>query len=71
MGEFKNFTKPPLGATPAWLSAETRIDELSAAIQRVVKEGQTRFYHGTISVWAEQIIAQCKIIEEFDKYEGD
>jgi ribulose 1,5-bisphosphate carboxylase large subunit-like protein len=62
MTEFKDYTKPPLGASPAYIPAENRIKELAEAITRTSIEG--RNYTGHISMWAREIIMQCEIMEK-------
>ena len=58
----QDFTKPPLGATPAYIPAENRIKELAEAIIRVSTEG--RNHTGLISLWAEEIALQCQLMEK-------
>lgn len=65
MGEFKSFTKPPLGASPVYITAGKRVVELSKAITRAAEEGGIYNYTGHISMWAEEIIDQCKLVEKY------
>ena len=60
-----DYTKPPLGAAPAYIAAEARIKELGEAIVRASVEG--RNYPGHISAWAEEIMWQCEIIHQAEK----
>ena len=60
-----DYTKPPLGASPAYISAENRIKELAEAISRASVEG--RYYTGHITLWAKEIIWQCDIMQKSDK----
>lgn len=62
MAEFHNYTKPPLGAAPAYISAENRIKELADAISRTSEQG--RFYTGHITLWAREIILLCELMEK-------
>ncbi len=48
-----DYTKPPLGASPAYISAENRIKELAEAISRASVEG--RNYTGHITLLAKEI----------------
>lgn len=64
-----NYTKPPLGAAPAFIPAERRIKELADAISRAAEEG--RNYPGHISLWAREILAQCAIINSAKDWEKD
>jgi hypothetical protein len=57
-----DYTKPPLGASPAYISAENRIKELAEAISRASVEG--RNYIGHITLWAKEIIWQCEIMQK-------
>lgn len=63
---FNSYIKPPLGASPAYITAERRIKELADAISRTSEAG--RNYTGTITMWANEIIAQCRIINDFNQY---
>ncbi len=60
-----NCCKPPLGAPPAFIRCEERIKELADAISRASDEG--RNYTGHITLWANEIIWQCEIMEKADK----
>lgn len=57
---FKDYTKPPLGASPAYITAEKRIKELADAISRTSEHG--RSYPGHITLWAKEIIWQCALM---------
>ena len=61
-----DYTKPPLGASPAYITAENRIKELAEAISRASVEG--RNYTGHITLWAKEIIWQCEIIQKSDNH---
>ena len=61
----EDYTKPPLGAPPAFISAESRIKELAEAISRASCAG--RNYTGHITLWAKEIIWQCEIMQKVDK----
>lgn len=57
-----DYTKPPLGAPPAYIAAEARIKELADAISRASVEG--RNYTGHITKWANEIIWQCGLMDK-------
>lgn len=68
MNDIIDYTKPPLGASPAYITAENRIKELAEAISRASVVG--KHYIGHITLWANEIIWQCEIMkkeEEFDR----
>lgn len=62
MTDHHDYTKPPLGAIPAYIPAENRIKELAEAIARTSAEG--RVYTGHITMWAREIILQCELMEK-------
>ena len=63
MNDFKDYTKPPLGAPPTYVHSEIRIRELADAISRTSHEGCN--YTGTITMWANEIIDQCALMEKY------
>jgi len=63
MNDFKDYTKPPLGAPPTYVHSEIRIRELADAISRASHEGVN--YTGTITMWANEIIDQCALMSKY------
>ena len=63
MNDFKDYTKPPLGAPPTYIHSEIRIRELADAISRISHEGCN--YTGMIAMWANEIIDQCHLMEKY------
>ena len=63
-----NISKPALGCAPSYVRAGARIQELADAIGRTAEVAEQ--YTGHISMWAEEILMQCKIITEFQDREG-
>ena len=61
-----DYTRPPLGAAPAYVRCNERIKELADAISRISKHGE--HYPGHIEMWAHEIIAQANIMKEMDHY---
>lgn len=57
-----DYTKPPLGARPVYISSGERIKDLADAISRASCEANN--YIGHISTWAEEIILHCRMIEK-------
>lgn len=57
--------KPPIGTVPYYLVAQSRISSLANAIDRYAMKtvGETRL----IKKWANEIIAQCDLIEKLDQ----
>ena len=53
---------PPLGIKPAWLAAESRIQELAEAIKRQLDWEKADM--NLIRKWAYEIISQAEIYEE-------
>lgn len=61
--------KPTLGTMPYSIAAEQRILELAGAIER-----RTAYGHGDtgrISIWAAEIIEQCRVIENMRQREQE
>ena len=67
MSEFKDFTKPPLGACPAYIRSADRIAELAQAISRTALDGPAKHYVGHISLWAKEILMHVDIIEYYER----
>lgn len=65
--KMNNFTIPPLGARPAFLSASARITELAEAIARTSSRAEN--YVDYIERWAREILAQVNIMREFAEYD--
>ena len=61
------YTKPPLGATPAYICSGRRIKELAEAIVRASDEAE--HYTGTIENWTREILMQLEIIRAMDEHE--
>ena len=61
-----DYTRPPLGAAPAYVRCNDRIKELADAISRISKQGER--YPGHIEMWAREIISQANIMKEMDFY---
>ena len=60
-------TKPPLGATHAYINSGRRIKELAEAIVRSSDEAE--HYTGTIEKWSREILMQLEIIRAMVEYE--
>ena len=58
-----DYTRPFLGAAPAYVRSADRIGELAAAIARAAIEGGAQNYVGHISLQAKEILMQVDIIE--------
>lgn len=56
------FTKPPIGCTPAFISSSCRIEELAEAIIRNVRSEKMNAEN--VKTWAKEIIHHCEILEE-------
>lgn len=60
----KEYNKPPLGATPYWVTVENRIEELANAILRYNHfNGNTK----SIKKWAKEIILYCELAEQAEQ----
>lgn len=59
-----DYTKPPLGATPAYISSGRRIKELAEAISRASEEANN--YPGHIEMWAHEIMDHVDIIRNYE-----
>lgn len=60
----KKYNKPPLGATPYWVTVENRIEELANAILRYNHfNGNTK----SIKKWAKEIILYCELAEQAEQ----
>ena len=71
MSDSSDYTRPPLGATPAYVRSAERIAELAQAISRTALEGTAKNYPGHISLWAKEILMQVDIIEFESKEKYD
>ena len=60
----ENLIKPPLGATPAFITSVNRIKDLSDAISRQFDQPVVNIDLMCIRKWAKEITMQCDIVME-------
>ena len=58
----EKLSKPPIGIAPYYIIARSRISSLAQAIDRYAFETNTDTE--LIKKWADEIIAQCNLIDE-------
>ncbi len=59
------YTKPPLGETPATIHAEERAKDLADAISRNILYGNFHY----CKMWAEELAIQIEIAQKFNPIE--